>query len=177
MPVLTNVQKYAVELLKKLRCVRHDQLHWMISQHYPLVNPDKVMRQVNYVTMAIDDGKHYCWTGCEVNPDRIAALDIMLKLCEDKIPIFDFAPYPCALIFFLEKTGTEHIQPFRVYAPREGDEAMCCAQAELQQHPKGHAAVFYIQNENQMPLLEVSRPHIFAISDGNGGYRFPKAAL
>jgi len=174
-PVLTDVQGYAAGLLRKLLCVRHDQLHWLINRVYPNVTSEKVMRQLKHIMRTVDDGRHYLWPGCELNPERIAAVDIMLRLCGSTLPIFDTARHPCTLVFFISKDG--RMQPFRVYTPDEGKEAECRAIAENQREPKGHAAVFYIQDKKQIPLLEVSHPHIFAIGDGAGGFSFQDAKL
>ena len=39
-PILTDVQGYAADLLRKLRCVRHNQIHWLIGRVYPDVTPE-----------------------------------------------------------------------------------------------------------------------------------------
>ena len=175
MPVLTDVQGYAADLLRKLRCVRHDQIHWFISRAYPNVKPEKIMRQLMHTIRVMSDGAHYLWSGCEVNPDMIAAVDIMLHLCGPSLPIFDTARPPCALVFFLMKL--DQMLAFRIYTPIEGRETECRAIAESQREPDGHAAVFYMQSKSQIPLLEVSRPHIFAVSDDAGGITFQDAKL
>ena len=175
MPVLTDVQGYAAEILRKLQCARHDQIHWLISRMYPDVAPEKVMRQLVHISRFIDDGKHYLWSGCEVNPGRVAAIEVMLRLSSPGVPLFDSARHPCSLIFHLMKQ--EQTQAFRVYTPTEGEETRCQAIAENQREPHGHAAVFYVRRINQIPLLKVSRPHIFAVSDGGGGFSFQGAKL
>jgi len=175
LPVLTDVQSYAAGLLRKLRCMRHDQIHLLISRTYPDVKPEKVMRQLTHTIRVMSDGNHYLWSGCEVNPDMVAAMDIMLRLCGPGLPIFDTARHPCALVFFLMKL--DQMLAFRIYTPLEGRETECRAIAESQREPDGHAAVFYIQSRSQIPLLEVSRPHIFAVNDGAGGIVFQDAKL
>lgn len=60
---------------------------------------------------------------------------------------------------------------------REGEEVECRTISEAQREPEGHAAVFYIHEKGQVPLLKVSRPHIFAINDGRGGIDFVDAKL
>ena len=173
--ILTDVQGYAAGLLRKLLCARHDQLHWLISHVYPDVTPEKVMHQLKHIMRTVDDGRHYLWPGCELNTERITAVDIMLRLCGGSLPIFDTARSPCALVFFL--TMADRMQPFRVYTPMEGKEAECRAIAENQREPKGHAVVFYVQDKRQIPLLHVSHPHIFAVSGGAGGFTFQDAKL
>ena len=175
MPVLTDIQGYASDLLKKLLYARHDQLHWLIGRMYPDVTPQKVMRQLGYLSKVINDGKHYIWPGCEVNEARVAAIEIMLRLCGGAPPIFETARPPCALTFFLMKQDC--MQAFRIYTPVEGQETQCRAIAEQQRDPKGHAVVFYIDSRSQIPLLGVSHPHIFAVSDGAGGFTFQEAKL
>lgn len=175
MPVLTDVQAHAAELLRKLLCARHDQMHWLIGRAYPRVRPEKVMRQLGYLGKAVNDGTHYLWPGCELKPRRIAAMDVMLRICGGSLPIFDTARSPCALIFFLIRE--DRMQAFRVYIPEPGREAECRAVAESKREPEGHAAIFYIRDKKQIPLLTVSRPHIFAIDDGAGGIVFQDAKL
>lgn len=175
MPVLTDVQGHAAGVLRKLLCARHDQVHWLINRAYPDVTPEKVMRQLGYLGKAINDGQHYILPGCEVSPERIAAADIMLRLCGGGLPVFDTARSPCALVFFLMEP--DKMQAFRVYTPAEGMEAECRAIAEAQREPEGHAAVFYIREKGQIPLLRVSHPHIFAVSDGEGKVIFRDAKL
>jgi len=102
-------------------------------------------------------------------------VDIMLRLCGGALPVFDTARHPCALVFVLMKY--ESTQAFRIYTPTVGDEAKCRSIAENQREPKGHAAVFYIHNKKQIPRLEVSRPHIFALRDGAGGFTFQDAKM
>lgn len=175
MPVLTDVQGYAAELLRKLLCVRHDQIHWMINRMYPDVTPQKVMRQLKHITRVVDDGRYYLWPGCDINTNRVTAVDIMLRLSGGSLPIFDTARAPCALVFFLAQADS--MQAFRVYMPTAEKEAECQAIAENQREPKGHAVVFYINSKKQIPLLHVSHPHIFAVSDGAGGFAFQDAKL
>lgn len=175
MPMMTDVQGHAAGILRKLTCARHDQLHWLINRSYHDVKPEKVMRQLRCLGKAVNDSQYYLWPGCELNPDRIVAVDIMLHICGGALPVFDKARHPCALVFFLSRTDC--IQPFLVYMPEEGKETECRTIAEAQREPKGHAAVFYIRNKCQIPLLNVSHPHIFAISDGRGGFEFLNAKL
>jgi hypothetical protein len=175
MLALSDVQDYAARILRKLVCARHDQLHWLIGREYPNVSPEKVMRQLRYLNKSTNDGRHYFCPGGQINHGMIAAVDIMLRICGGSLPIFDTGRQPCALIFFLMQA--DRMQPFIVYTPDEGAEAGCRAIAESRREPEGHAAVFYIQSKRQIPLLTVSRPHIFAISDGNGGFDFMDAKL
>lgn len=175
MPVLTQAQSHAVGLLRKLTYARHDQLHWLISRTYPNVTPEKIMRQLGYMGKAVNDGQHYFWPGCEIKPELIAAVDIMLCICGGSLPIFDVGRHPCALIFFLLQAN--RTQPFLLYTPKEGAETQCKTIAETQREPQDHAVVFYIQNQAQIPLLKISRPYIFAVDNGKGGYDFVNANM
>ena len=175
MPILTDVQNCASKILHKLHCVRHDQIHWMINREYPNVDPEKVMRQVCHITRVRNDGQHYIWPGCVLSPERIAAVDIMRQLSGNIVPIYDTARAPCNLVFFIVQR--DRMQSFRIYTPKEGSEEECQVIIENQREPKGYAAVIYISNEKQIPLLKISRPHVFVISDDSGGYTFRDARL
>ncbi|GHU79665.1 hypothetical protein FACS1894191_3000 [Clostridia bacterium] len=173
MPVLTNAQSFAAELLRKLICARHDQLHWLINRKFPEVTPEKTIRQLRYLSRVMDDGAHYLWAGCELRPERIAAIDVMLRICGGALPVFDTARLPCALVFFLTKAG--RTQAFRVYTPEPGEEEECRAIAESQRQPEGHASVFLVQSPAQIPLLNISHPHVFVSGSHERGYVFQKA--
>ncbi len=101
----------------------------------------------------------------------------MLEICKGSLPIIGEAPrYPGALLFFLP-TQNGAVLPYRVYTPKSGDEAECHIKAESEQQPKGHAAVFVISDKSQIPLLRVSRPHIFALELGDGAFEFLEARI
>lgn len=171
MPLLSDVQAYGADLMRKLRCARHDQMHRLLAWKYPKLQPERVMRQLTHLSRAMNDGTHYLWPGCKLEPNRIAATDIMLLMAEgEALPVFDAGLPPCILLFLL--LSGEELRAVRVYAPEPGSEREYRAIAECTQRPQGHAVVFYIQDQSQIPLLKVSHPHLFVVSDGQGGYRF-----
>lgn len=177
MPLLTDVQNYAAQVMRTLLCVRRDQIHWMIGRKYPSISPEKVMRQLVHILPLYDDGAYYRWSGTDPNPDRVAAVDVMLMICRGTLPIIGGVfRLPCALLFFVPAQNTGTVLPYRVYVPKEGAESTCRTVAEIQQNPKGHAAVFVISDKSQIPLLRVSHLHIFALRGQHGGYELLKAA-
>lgn len=173
MPVLTKNQRYAADTLKRLRCVRHDQLLWLMEKEYPQAPAEKHMRQLPRIGVARDDGSHYCLPGCEPDPDRVTALDVMIEMAGNgPAPIFDLPAPPCKLLFFIIR-GNE-MRAFRVYTPKPEGEAECLAAAETASLPPGHIAVFCVRDQNQIPLLRASRAHVFAFRGGEGGYLFER---
>ena len=172
MPYLTDVQEYAAAILRKLRCMRHDQMHRMIHRRYTQVDPRKTMHRLCNILQIRNDGGHYCWPWCEVNADRIAAIDVMLEICGNNEPVFDIDVLPCAILFFVFGEKKDNIRAFRVYIPQKGKSGECFAAAESTRLPEGHIAVFIIRDKKQMQRLKTSRPHIFAIADSNGKYQF-----
>lgn len=177
MPVLTDVQSYAAGLLRSLHCICREDLHRMIGGKFPAVTPEKIMRQLTHVLRVYDDGVYYRWQGTEPNPERAAAVGVMLEVCKGVLPIIGEVPrYPCALLFFVP-TANGAVLPYRVYTPKSGDEATCRTKAENEPSPKGHAVVFVIADKSCIPLLRISRPHIFALKRHNEVFEFLEARV
>ena len=175
MPVLTDVQRYAADILRSLLCMRREQMHWMIGRKYPQVKPEKIMRQLGHILRIYDDGIYYRWPWTEQNPERAAAIDVMLMICKGSLPIIGGAyRSPCSLLFFVPMPHSGTVLPYRVYIPKDGEETECRVAAEREGNPRGHAAVFVISDKSQIPLFRVSHPHIFALGKPDGGYEFLK---
>ncbi len=175
MPALTDVQSYAADILRSLRCIRRGHIHWIIGRKFPFVTPEKIMRQLTHVLRVYDDGMYYRWPGTEPIPERAAAVGVMLEVCKGSLPIIGELPrYPCALLFFIPASNGAVI-PYRVYTPKSGDEAECRSKADSEPLPKDHAVVFIISDKSQIPLLRVTRPHIFALERADGAFEFMDA--
>lgn len=161
-----------------LRCMRHEQIHWMIKRRFPQVRPEKIMRQLRHVLSIYDNGEYYLWPGTEPCPDRAAAVDVMLMLCKNNLPMIGAAPHlPSALLFFVPTADPDTMLAYRVYTPRAGKEYDCRMMAEGKLRPRGHAVVFVIGERSQVSLLRVSHPHIFALATGGGKYEFIEARV
>jgi hypothetical protein len=178
MPVLTEIQRYAADILRLLRCARRGQIHRLIELKYPSAAPEKIMRQISHVLRVHDDGADYLWPGADPDPGWAAAVGVMLAICKGSLPVIGEAPrYPRALLFFVPAQQSGAVLPYRVYTPREGDEAEYRAAAESERQPAGHACVFVISGKSRIPLLRVSHPHIFALARGDGTYEFLDAQV
>jgi hypothetical protein len=57
----------------------------MIGRKFPFVTPEKIMRQLAHVLSVYDDGEYYRWPGAEPDPERAAAVEVMLKICGDRV--------------------------------------------------------------------------------------------
>jgi len=172
MPVYTKAQTYAISLLRKLRSVRRDQLHWLIECEYPDARPPAVteMRRLTHLGKAVNDGTYYYWPGCKLDADLIIALDIMWKVTGDGIPVFEIKKAPCKLLFHV--IMGDNTFAFRVYFPKPGEERACRAEVEATEFPDGHAVIFYIEGRSQIPLLDIERSHIFVCPGMNGRYEY-----
>lgn len=172
MPLLTKAQQYASDTLRKLHCLRHDQLYWLMQKMYPGVRTETQMRQLAYLGRAKNDGMYYYWPGCDLDEDRIIALDIMIRMTGDNQPAYDLPASPCKLLFFVLQGKTA--QAVRLYLPPVGEEAVYMAAAETEQLPPGYLAAFYIRDPKQAPLLKLSRPHMYVSGDIAVGYTFQR---
>jgi len=172
MPILTKSQHCAVDILHKLHCVRHSQMHVMLQREFPGVNAEVQMRRLSHLGKVKSDGGCYCWPGCAPNEERLSALDIMLKMSGENPLIYDIPAPPCKLLFFVTKGPV--LQAVRLYFPKPGQETAYLAAVETEQLPPGYIAVFYIREQRQKTLLKISRPHIFVSGNGEDGYLFQR---
>ena len=172
MPVYTKVQSYAVSVLRNLRSVRHDQMHWLIGREYPnaKVPPAAEMRRLVYLGKAVNDGKHYCWPGCALDAELIIALDVMIKAAGGDNPLFELKGAPCKLSFSVIKD--EKNLACSVFFPKPGEERETAAAVVVL--PPGQTAVIHLESLRQMPLFSIKRPHIFVRSLGDDEYEYIK---
>jgi hypothetical protein len=169
-PFITIVQNHALTLLRKLRSVRHDQMHWLICLDYPAAKKHVAdeMRRLVYLSKAVNDGTHYTWPGCETDSELIIALDIMQKAAGGGELFFSLGVPPCKLAFSVLAGDTR--LSCGVFFPKPGEEWKI---ADAVEHsPPGRTAAIYLNSYGEIPQFTISRPHVFVRPSTDGGYEF-----
>lgn len=117
--LLSRQQKYILEVLKQLKCLRFGQLHALVRAHYRAQGVEigeermaVMLRQLQTLTnfIRIQDGI-VSYGDREADPRRLEAVDVMLELTEAK-PVFysvERLRAPLLLRFFGGEEGTGYL--------------------------------------------------------------------
>lgn len=171
--MLNQRQGYLMEVMKRLRYLRNDQLLHFFTLRFggkeALFQRD--VRQLCYLNRLMESGGFLFLPGRRRDDDVITAVDVMLQFAAGREPEFTAGHDACKLAFFL--TGTDgKVSAFKVYPVHMGREAIVSAQADADTG-RIHTVLFQIQDRSQIPLLGTAHPFHFVLWE-DGRCRFLK---
>ena len=172
---ITEYQSYLMECLGKLRCMRVDQLEWLMRLKFSSTSKqvESDIHQLRYMGRLCRKENLILSPGCERDGQLIAAIDIMQLLSKENLPQFTIGSAPVKLAFYLE--DERGYLDFKIVPVPPGDERKVMLMLEPQLTHFICTCIFVLQHENQIPRLAAVPRSYFALPDGKGGYSFLKA--
>ena len=163
---LSIQQKFILDTLKKLNCVRQRQLHALVRGRFQQdgfevtqARMDAMLRQLRAGTadVRLDDG--LVWLS-NAQPDarRLEAIDVMLELTGRKPQEFNASREPPRLLRFAY--GRDELRPFPV------------ASAELLERGTAERIVWIADSGEPPKGLALPPKHFFAARQPDGTHRF-----
>lgn len=168
---LSMQQKYVVEIVRKLGCIRKRQLLKMVAAKFTTEDfevsenrLDAMLYQLRIGTEFIRFDEDMVWR-THVLPDAklLEAIDVMLELADDDPQNFQVCPEkPCLLRFCM---GGDRLRVFTI--------AYMAHPAEISILRKRLERIIWI-SENGMPAQDVILPekHFLAVRQSDGSHRF-----
>lgn len=168
---LSIQQRFILDTLKKLNCVRRRQLHALVRGQFQQegfevtqARMDAMLRQLRAGTadMRMDDG--LVWLS-NAQPDsrRLEAVDVMIELTGGKPQEFGPSREPPRLLRFAY--GDDGLRPFTVAS-------LDAAPAELLKRGKAERIVWIADNGVPPKGLTLPTKHFFAARQPDGTHRF-----
>ena len=170
--LFTTKQKYVLDVLKKLGCVKRRQLHALMRGHFQeagfeitQASMDAMLRQLRMGTADVRMDNELVWLSRQ-EPDfrRLEAIDVMIELTEGRARNFSIkAEPPCLLRFAFG--GNEDLKLFTV-ASLELSPPEFLTQAKKER-------VIWTSDSGDAPKgLALPPKHFFAARQPNGSHRF-----
>ena len=167
--LLTRQQEFMLEVLKRLGCIRTEQMAVLLRQKFAISSQAAAERIVHAALLQL---KHCnsalrmeqdiaCFAGWGIDPDRPDAISVMLELVGDAL--FDFAAEtpPILLRFVVEQPKPT---AFAVVKNSTG---------VLSPHFFPAEKVIILLQEGERPsAFPISNTQIFAVKQDSGTYRF-----
>lgn len=167
--LLTRQQEFMLEVLKRLGCIRTEQMAVLLRQKFAIFSQAAAERIVHAALLQL---KHCnsalrmeqdiaCFAGWGIDPDRLDAISVMLELVGDAL--FDFAAEtpPILLRFVVEQPKPA---AFAVVRNRHD---------HLPPHFFPAEKVIILLHEGERPsFFPVDNTQIFAVKREDGSYRF-----
>ena len=172
----TSYQHYLLDCLQAARCLRIDQLEWLMGLKFSST-PKQVeddLRRLQYMGRLCLRERVVHIPGGERDGSMLACIDVMRLLCRESLPEFTLGSPPCKLAFYLE--DQRGYLDFKVVPVAPGEERRVLLLLESQLARFVCTCIFLLQGENQIPKLAGVPRAYFALPDGKGGYHFIKAA-
>ncbi len=168
---LSIQQKFILDVLKKLNCVRRQQLHALVQGRFQQdgleitqARMNAMLRQLRAGTadVRLDDG--LVWLS-NAQPDsrRLEAIDVMLELTGGKPQEFSASREPPRLLRFAY--GGDELRPFTVAS-------LDAAPAELLERGKAERIVWIADSGEPPKGLTLPPKHFFAAHQPDGTHRF-----
>ena len=168
---LSMQQKFILDTLKKLNCVRRRQLHTLVRGQFQQdgfeitqTRMDTMLRQLRVGTadVRLDDG--LVWLS-NAQPDarRLEAIDVMLELTGGRPREFSTSREPPRLLRFAY--GGDELRPFTVAS-------LDAAPAELLERGKAERIVWIADSGEPPKGLTLPPKHFFAAHQPDGTHRF-----
>ena len=168
---LSIQQKFILDTLKKLNCVRQRQLHALVRGRFQQdgfeitqARMDAMLRQLRAGTadVRLDDG--LVWLS-NAQPDarRLEAIDVMLELTGRKPQEFNASREPPRLLRFAY--GRDELRPFTVAS-------LDAAPAELLERGTAERIVWIADSGEPPKGLALPPKHFFAARQPDGTHRF-----
>ncbi len=169
--LLSIQQKFILDTLKKLGCVRRRQLHTLVRGRFQQdsfeitqARMDAMLRQLRMGTsdVRVDDG--LVWLS-NAQPDsrRLEAIDVMLELTGGKPQEFSASREPPRLLCFAY--GGDELRPFSVAS-------LDAAPAKLLERGKAERIVWIADSGASPKGLTLPPKHFFAARQPDGTHRF-----
>lgn len=169
--LLTNQQKFLLDVLERLGCVRECQLVSFIRPVFCQRRPDiapvlvtSCMRQLQRGNFGIRrEGDIFLWRGAAVNPPLLEAVDVMTELSADGAPSAYRTGAPPTLLRFTVQDGES---PAAFLVARYGDDISRVGLIEEER------LILLFDGEGQPKPLPVSNKQFFAVRLETGKHRF-----
>lgn len=164
--MLSDRQKYLLDAMEKLRCIRTDQLSQLSQRRFGTLPQQfgRDIRQLCYLNKLMISGDAVLLPGRTRHDDLIAAVDMMLQLSGDSVLDFAIGVPPCSLFFFLEAAGGR-VNVFKVIPVARGRERPVLSQ--LDRICGSYTILFHIENRAQIDLLHTKPPYHFVVFEEN----------
>ena len=168
--LLTNQQKFLLDAVQRLGCVREDQLADLIRPVYCQWRPDiapnlvrSAMRQLRYCNAEVrQQGNVYLRPGTALNAAALEAVDVMLQLSNGQPADYTHGTPPILLRFSVQ--NAESFSAFLV--ARYGDYVPECVIAPTDR------IILLFDGQSQPKALPVSNKQFFAVRQNDGTHRF-----
>ena len=168
---LSIQQRFILDVLKKLNCVRRRQLHALVRGKFQRddfeisqARMDAMLRQLRAGTadVRMDDG--LVWLS-NAQPDsrRLEAIDVMVELTGGKPQEFTASREPPRLLRFAY--GGDDLRPFTVAS-------LDAAPAELLERGRAERIVWIADSGGPSKGLTLPPKHFFAARQSDGSHRF-----
>lgn len=165
--LLSTQQKFVLDVLKKLGCVRRRQVYALLRGRFEQANfkitqprMDAILRQLRMGTADVRLGDELVWLS-HAQPDarRLEAVDVMIELTEGQPQIFNVCAEPPRLLRFA------YGRPFSVAS-------LDFAPPDLIGRGKAERIV-WITDSGEVPKgLTLPPKHFFAARQPDGSHRF-----
>lgn len=168
---LSIQQKFILDTLKKLNCVRRRQLHALVRGRFQQdgfeitqARMDAMLRQLRAGTADVRLDDTLVWLS-NAQPDarRLEAIDVMLELTGGKPQGFNSSREPPRLLRFAY--GGDELRPFTVAS-------LDAAPAELPERGKAERIVWIADSGEPFKGLTLPPKHFFAARQPDGTHRF-----
>ena len=169
--LLSAQQKFILEMLKKLGCIRRRQLHALVQGRFQEARfeitqsrMDAMLRQLRMGSADVRLDDELVWLS-NVQPDarRLEAVDVMIELTEGRPQAFSVSTEPPRLLRFA--CDGDNPRPFSVAS---------LDIAPLESLERGRAeSIVWISDSGKAPKgLALPPKHFFAARQSDGSHRF-----
>ena len=168
----TTKQKFILETLKSLGCVRRRQLHALMRGHFQeadfeitQASMEAMLRQLRVGTADVRMDDKLVWLhGCQADCRRLEAIDVMIELTGGNVQdVSGKAKSPCFLRFSFGEGNSQKL--FTVVS-------MDTPPSELLEQ-SGKERVIWISDSGELPKgLALPSKHFFAARRPDGSHRF-----
>ena len=168
----TTKQKFILETLRSLGCVRRRQLHALTRGYFQeadfeitQASMEAMLRQLRVGTSDVRMDDELIWLhGCQPDCRRLEAIDVMIELTGGKVQNVSTKGKPPCLLRFSFGEGS-NLKPFTVVS-------MDIPPSELPEQ-SGKERVIWISDSGELPKgLALPSKHFFAARRPDGSHRF-----
>ena len=168
---LSIQQRFILDTLKKLNCVRRRQLHALVRGRFQQdsfeitqARMDAMLRQLRAGTADVRmDGGMVWLSNAQPDSRRLEAIDVMIELTGGKPQEFSSSREPPRLLCFAY--GGDELRPFTVAS-------LDTAPAELLERGKAERIVWIADSGEPPKGLTLPSKHFFAARQSDGSHRF-----
>lgn len=168
---LTVQQKFILDALKKLGCVRRQQLHALVRRQFQTddfaitkTSMDAMLRQLRAGTADVRLDDTLVWLGnCQPDCRRLEAVDVMIELTGGKPQTFHVAAEPPRLLRFAY--GGDGLRPFSVAS-------LDVSPLASLERSRGERIVWISDSGEPPQGLSLPPKHFFAARQPDGTHRF-----